>query len=264
MIIDFHTHAFPDKIAEKAMGSLSACSGGAVPFHDGTIDSLKKYLNDNNIDKAVVLNIATNPRQEHSVNDFALSLVGDEKIIPFGSIHPESDNIDIELQRLKEAGIKGIKLHPDYQGFFVDEKRMIPIYEKISSMGFITVFHAGVDIGYPQPVHCTPKALKDVLPYFNNTPVVAAHFGGYLLWQDTLKYLCGSDVFLDTSFSFSRMPPQYAADIIKNHDDTKILFGSDMPWSGSTGEKRFIDSLNLTDSQKNNILSNNAKRILNI
>ncbi|MEG2396988.1 MAG: amidohydrolase family protein [Oscillospiraceae bacterium] len=264
MIIDFHTHAFPDKIYTKAMKSLSACCGNVKPFHSGSITSLTNYLDKNNVDKAVVLNIATNPKQEHSVNDFAISLLENEKLIPFGSIHPESENIDAELKRLKTAGIKGIKLHPDYQNFFVDEKRMLPIYQKIAEMGFITVFHAGVDIGFPSPVHCTPKSLASILPYFEDAPVIAAHFGGYLLWQETLKYLAGTNIYLDTAFSYSKMPPQYANEIIENHNSEKIIFGSDMPWSGTCDEIDFLNSLKLTNNQKENILSNNAKRILNI
>ena len=119
--------------------------------------------------------------------------------------------------RLKAAGIKGIKLHPDYQGFFVDEKRMLPIYKKISELGFITVFHAGVDIGFPEPVHCTPTMLLRVLDAFGDAPVVAAHFGGYLLWKEVYDVLCGTDIYLDTAFSSGKMPPRYAKEIIDKH-----------------------------------------------
>lgn len=261
-MIDFHIHSFPDQLAVRAIPSLSACGGGIKPTYDGKISSLKSALAQNGVDMGVVLNIATNPHQQKKVNDFAISLVGDDTIVPFGSVHPDSPDALSELERLKAAGIKGVKLHPDYQGFFVDEKRLFPIYEKIAELGLITVFHAGVDIGYPEPVHCTPQRLLNILDIFGDAPVVAAHFGGYLQWDDVLEKLCGTKVYFDTAFSAGKMPPQYARKIIKAHDTKRILLGSDMPWSTAQREARLIASLNLTSEETENILCNNAKRLL--
>src|SRR5699024_4764908 len=136
-----------------------------------------------------------------------------KNIIPFGSVHPDSPNALSELERLAKAGIRGIKLHPDYQHFFVDDEKMFPIYKKIAELGFITVFHAGVDIGYPKPVHCTPERLLRVLDLIDDAPVVAAHFGGWLLWDSVLEDLCGTKVYLDTAFSSGKMPPDYAKEL---------------------------------------------------
>lgn len=261
-MIDFHIHSFPDQLAVRAIPSLSACGGGIKPTYDGKISSLKSALVKNGVDMGVVLNIATNPHQQKKVNDFAISLVGDDTIVPFGSVHPDSPDALSELERLKAAGIKGVKLHPDYQGFFVDEKRLFPIYEKIAELGLITVFHAGVDIGYPEPVHCTPQRLLSILDIFGDAPVVAAHFGGYLQWDDVLEELCGTKVYFDTAFSAGKMPPQYARKIIEAHGTKRILLGSDMPWSTAQREARLIASLNLTSEETENILCNNAKRLL--
>lgn len=264
MIIDFHVHAFPDALAAKALPLLSKCSGGVKPNYDATISGLESYLTKNNLDYAVVLNIATNPHQEKKVNDFAISLLEKKNIIPFGSVHPDSPNALSELERLAEAGIRGIKLHPDYQHFFVDDEKMFPIYKKIAELGFITVFHAGVDIGYPKPVHCTPERLLRVLDLFDDAPVVAAHFGGWLLWDSVLEDLCGTKVYLDTAFSSGKMPPDYAKELIKAHGADKVLLGSDMPWSDTLDEVRFVQSLDLSAEDEEKILSNNAKRLLNI
>ena len=264
MIIDFHVHAFPDALAAKALPLLSKCSGGVKPNYDATISGLESYLAKNNVDYAVVLNIATNPHQEKKVNDFAISLLEKKNIIPFGSVHPDSPNALSELERLAKAGIRGIKLHPDYQHFFVDDEKMFPIYKKIAELGFITVFHAGVDIGYPKPVHCTPERLLRVLDLFDDAPVVAAHFGGWLLWDSVLEDLCGTKVYLDTAFSSGKMPPDYAKELIKAHDADKVLLGSDMPWSDTLDEVRFVQSLDLSAEDEEKILSNNAKRLLNI
>ena len=264
MIIDFHVHAFPDALAAKALPLLSKCSGGVKPNYDATISGLESYLAKNNVDYAVVLNIATNPHQEKKVNDFAISLLEKKNIIPFGSVHPDSPNALSELERLAKAGIRGIKLHPDYQHFFVDDEKMFPIYKKIAELGFITVFHAGVDIGYPKPVHCTPERLLRVLDLFDDAPVVAAHFGGWLLWDSVLEDLCGTQVYLDTAFSSGKMPPDYAKELIKTHGADKVLLGSDMPWSDTLDEVRFVQSLDLSAEDEEKILSNNAKRLLNI
>lgn len=264
MIIDFHVHAFPDALAAKALPLLSKCSGGVKPNYDATISGLESYLAKNNVDYAVVLNIATNPHQEKKVNDFAISLLEKKNIIPFGSVHPDSPNALSELERLAKAGIRGIKLHPDYQHFFVDDEKMFPIYNKIAELGFITVFHAGVDIGYPNPVHCTPERLLRVLDLFDDAPVVAAHFGGWLLWDSVLEDLCGTKVYLDTAFSSGKMPPDYAKELIKAHGADKVLLGSDMPWSDTLDEVRFVQSLDLSAEDEEKILSNNAKRLLNI
>ena len=264
MIIDFHVHAFPDALAAKALPLLSKCSGGVKPNYDATISGLESYLAKNNVDYAVVLNIATNPHQEKKVNDFAISLLEKKNIIPFGSVHPDSPNALSELERLAKAGIRGIKLHPDYQHFFVDDEKMFPIYKKIAELGFITVFHAGVDIGYPNPVHCTPERLLRVLDLFDDAPVVAAHFGGWLLWDSVLEDLCGTQAYLDTAFSSGKMPPDYAKELIKAHGADKVLLGSDMPWSDTLGEVRFVQSLDLSAEDEEKILSNNAKRLLNI
>ena len=257
-------HAFPDALAAKALPLLSKCSGGVKPNYDATISGLESYLAKNNVDYAVVLNIATNPHQEKKVNDFAISLLEKKNIIPFGSVHPDSPNALSELERLAKAGIRGIKLHPDYQHFFVDDEKMFPIYKKIAELGFITVFHAGVDIGYPKPVHCTPERLLRVLDLFDDAPVVAAHFGGWLLWDSVLEDLCGTKVYLDTAFSSGKMPPDYAKELIKAHGADKVLLGSDMPWSDTLDEVRFVQSLDLSAEDEEKILSNNAKRLLNI
>ncbi len=264
MIIDFHTHAFPNKISDSAISKLSSSCGNAQPQHQGTAESLIKKIKQYGCDKAVVLNIATNPKQQKNVNNFAISLLSMPDIIPFGSIHPDSEDAINELYRLRDAGIKGIKLHPNYQNFFVDDEKLFPIYEKAANLGLVTVFHAGVDIGIPDPLYCTPERLINILPIFQGTPVVAAHMGGYLLWKDVLKKLVGANIFIDTSYSYSHIPPKWAKEIIESHGADKILFGSDMPWSNTGNEIRFIESLGLSKNEKEQIFYKNAVNILGL
>ncbi len=264
MIIDFHTHCFPERIANKAINTLSSCSGAEVAHHEGSDASLAATIKSFGADMAVVLNIATNPRQQKSVNDYAIRINAQNGLIAFGSVHPESPDALDELERLHAAGIKGIKLHPDYQHFFVDEERLFPIYDKAAELGLITIFHAGVDIGIPDPVHCTPQTLASVLPRFKGAPVVAAHFGGYMKRDQTMQHLIGKDVYFDTSYSYSRFPPLWAKEIIEKHGAKKILLGSDMPWSRTDYEINYIKSLGLGEEDLDLILGGNAQRLLKI
>ena len=148
MIIDFHTHAFPERIAAGAVDKLAYASGGLIPQTDGTLESLKEVMKRDGIDISVVLGIATNPTQQHNVNDFAAEVNNQEGFVGFGSVHPDAPDALDELDRIKSLGLKGVKFHPEYLGFFVDDERMKPIYKKISRLGLITLFHAGHDYGF--------------------------------------------------------------------------------------------------------------------
>lgn len=264
MIIDFHTHCFPDKIAERAMEQLRLRSGILEPFHNGTAKGLASLQKRSGVDYSVVLNIATNAHQQTNVNNFAISLKGAEGIIPFGSVHHESPDALSELERLAENGIKGVKLHPDYQEFYCDDDKMLPIYEKIGELGLITVFHCGLDMGYPRPMHCDSKRLASVLPSFKGAPVVAAHFGGLIGWDDTEEYLVGKDVYLDTAYSYGVLPPKIAVPIIKAHGADRILMGSDAPWSNPAHYVEFVNVLDITEEEKRAILGGNAQRLLGL
>jgi len=264
MVIDFHTHCFPEKIAAKAMAHLSACSGELESYHAGSELDLLGAVRSMGAQYAVVLNIATNPKQQRSVNDYAIAINSIEGLVAFGSVHPESPDALEELERLASAGIKGIKLHPDYQHFFVDDESVYPIYEKAAALGLITVFHAGYDIGLPDPLHCSAQALERALPVFGGATVVAAHMGGYMQWLEVLEHLAGKNLYFDTSYSQSRLPAPWARRIIEKHTAARILLGSDMPWSPTNKEIAYIKSLALPAEDEAAILGGNAAALLGI
>jgi len=263
MIIDFHTHCFPDKIAEKAIGKLAHASGGLQPYTDGSVAGLKKNLAEQGVDGAVVLNIATNAHQQRSVNDFAASINDGVTVFSFGSVYPGSEDAFQELERIKELGLKGIKLHPDYQGFQVDDPDLRPLYRKISELGLITVFHAGEDYGFAPPYGATPDRLARALEWFD-TPVVAAHMGGLHCAEGVLEHLCGKEIYFDTSFSYGQMPRYYAEKILEKHGADKILFGTDLPWHEAWMELRMLEHLGLSEEDREKVLSGNATKLLGI
>ena len=263
MLIDFHTHCFPEKIAERAIEKLSLASGGLKPHTNGTLEGLKRSMQKGGVDISVILNIATNAKQQQSVNDFAAMCNKEKGIVAFGSVFPYSEDVFCELERIKDLGLKGVKLHPDYQGFSVDDIRMKPIYKKIGELGLITIFHAGVDYGFPPPYGATPEKLARALSWFSS-PVVAAHWGGAGCGEGVITHLCGKDIYFDTSFGYGQMPKYYAEQILEKHGTDKMLFGTDTPWHTAEMEMRLLATLNLSENEMAKITHQNAQRLLNL
>ncbi len=262
MLIDFHTHLFPEKIAARAIEKLSFTSGGLIPQTDGTRECLIALMDKDGVNKSVALGIATNEKQQQSVNDYIFSAKS-ERIIPFGSVYPYAENALDELERIKALGFKGVKLHPEYQQFFVDEDFMIPIYKKISALGLIAVFHAGEDFGYPAPYHATPERLRKAAKHIDS-PMVCAHWGSAGMGEDVLKYLCDIPVYFDTAFGYGTMPKDRAQRILDKKGAEKILFGSDCPWHAPSWEVNMLNTLNLSEEEKELIFHKNAEKLLGI
>ncbi|MBR2452936.1 MAG: amidohydrolase family protein [Clostridia bacterium] len=263
MIIDFHTHAFPERIAKMAMERLAYASGGLIPQHNGTLESLKTEMDKDGVNISVVLGIATNPAQQQNVNNFAAEINADFRFVGFGSVHPDAPDVFCELERIKALGLKGVKFHPEYQSFFVDDEKMKPIYKKISQLGLITVFHAGHDLGYSEPFHCMPENLERALKWFS-APVVAAHWGGAGCAGLVIKHLAGRDVWFDLSFGYGTIPKSFAQRIVDTHTPDRLLFGSDMPWHRPEWEMRLIESLDISKEDKEKIYCKNAQKLLGL
>ena len=261
MIIDFHTHCFPEKIADRAIKTLSYNSA-MLSNTDRTKEGLIKCMVEDGGDIAVVLNISTNENQQTAVNNFAASIQSD-RIIAFGSVHPDSPDVLDELERISELGLKGVKFHPEYQNFYVDDEKMKPIYKKISDLGLITLFHAGEDIGYKPPYHCPAERLEKALSWFSS-PVVAAHLGGLGSSVEVLKHLCGKDLYLDMAFTYANISKPLISDIIEKHGTDKILFGSDCPWHRPAWERVTVECMDLNDDEKEKIYYKNAKALLKL
>jgi len=297
-IIDFHTHCFPDALAARAIAVLIANSR-QTPRYDGTAGGLRAYEKARGISKAVVCNIATNAKQTQNVNTFAISLlemrfkgqnmpldarnIGAGKdtetgaavinavsesnnesvsLIPFGSIHPEFADYKSEIDRLHSAGIKGLKFHPDYQAYFVDDPHMMDVYGYAASLGMILLFHTGLDIGLRSVVRCTPDRLINVVKALAGAKIVAAHMGGYKYADLTEEYLIGQNLYFDTSASLSTLPKKQALRMIRNHGADKILFATDGPWFDAGKDIVYIKSLGLTAGEREAIFHGNAERLL--
>lgn len=263
MRIDFHTHCFPDKIAGGAVAKLQGICG-ITPETDGTYDDTCRAMKAWGTDIAVLFNIATNPHQQTSVNDFAAAHnTGPTRA--FGSVHPEAENALEELERIQKLGLRGIKLHPDYQEFFVEEERVFPIYEKCQELGLIVAFHAGWDPLSPQLIHTTPRGAAAVLERFPKLRVILAHMGGFNMWDEVERQIIGRDnVYLDTSLAMGHVPVEQFVRMVRGHGAEKILYGTDCPWSDGARAAGYIRASGLTREEQDMIFFRNACRLLDI
>lgn len=260
MIIDFHAHMFPDKIAERTISFLaSVCE--INPYTDGTYHGLKQSGENSSIDISISLPIVTNPAQFDSINRFAAS-VQDEHIISFGSIHPENSNYKEKLLEIKSMGLKGFKLHPDYQEVYFNDIRYKRIVSFASELGLIVVSHAGIDPKSPKDVHCTVEMAREMIDEVQPEKLVLAHMGGLKLWDKVEEQLVGQHVYFDTGVSLDAMPEEQFVRIMQTHGSDKILFGTDSPWAG---QKEYVERLyhiDIAEEERNAIFYQNAAKLL--
>jgi len=265
--IDFHTHVFPDKIAPATVAALAAEGGVSPDGGTGTVDDLTAVAERAGVSLAVNLPIATRPGQAASINRFAreLNLQGG-RVMSFGAIHPDTAEPERELADLLAAGFKGIKLHPDYQGHYADDREVIRVAREAKRLGLHVVFHGGVDVAFPSDVHATPERLSRLLSSLGEGTgrVIVAHVGGYRLWDEVERRLVGKDVFFDLSFCAGELPPGQLLRIITQHGADRILFGSDYPWRDPAGIDRVLSELPLSEKQLSLIRSGNARRLLGL
>ncbi|MBR3553581.1 MAG: amidohydrolase family protein [Clostridia bacterium] len=263
MIIDFHTHAFPDAIAEKTMAYLSQ-KGGIRPTSAGTLAALKAQMKESGVDISVVLPIVTAARQTATINRVSAELNGKDGVYFFGGIHPDTEDVDGTLDFIVQSGLRGIKLHPDYQGVYFDDPRYLNIMEKAARRNLLIVTHAGRDIAYPNDVHCTPAMVLTVLRELRgiiDNKLILAHMGGFDFPDDVLATLCGQPVWMDTAAVLSLYPDK-CRQIIARHGAGRILFATDSPWTDPKKYIALMDTLGLSQEAKDRILYQNAMLLL--
>ena len=263
MIIDFHTHCFPDNLAQRAITSLEE-SGNSKAFTNGTVSGLLQTANSANIDISVVQPIAVKPQNTPTINAVAYENNKIGGIISFGSVHPLYENYKQELRKIKnEYKLKGIKVHPDFMGLELNHPKMADMLEYAVKLGLIITIHAGVDLAHQQYHHSTPKMLYDILPVLKGGKIVMAHSGGYLYSDDVLKYLVDKDeIYIDTSYSLGYMNEDKLRKIYYAMNPEHILFGTDSPWTDRKEAVRRINEFGFSDEMRMKIFYKNALKLL--
>lgn len=264
MIIDTHVHCFPDRIAKRAVERLATESPELTCYTDGTVDGVRASMQRSGVDVSVVCPVSTNTGQTGSVNDFSMGINRKNGIVALGSLHPDQADWKDELMRVRDAGLPGIKLHPDYQHFFVDEPRMLPVYELCVKLGLIIVFHAGVDIGYPDPVHCPPHLFGRVAERVDTSRFVLGHMGGWSMWDEVEEYLVGQNVYFDTAYCFGHMPEAQFLRVARAHGTDKILFATDSPWMDQRAYVQALRALPLDAQEYEDIAGGNAVKLFGV
>lgn len=258
-MIDVHVHIFPDGVAERAVGKL-ADAAGIQYFSDGTAQALCDSMRGAGVTTAVNLPVATKPEQVRGINRWIVGLSrAHPALTSFGAMHPRCENPREEIAFLSEQGVKGIKLHPEYQDFYPDDDRCAQLYEACRDYGVVVSFHAGVDLGF-SCCHGTPGRFVPVLS-IAGLNIILAHMGGYRMWDAVERDLVGTRALFDTSFSYE-LGADRMRRLITAHGPDKILFGTDSPWDNATRMKAFITSLSLDPKTEQKIFTGNAEALL--
>ena len=259
-MIDFHTHIFPEKIAKATLAFLAEkCQ--EEPSTNGMADGLLASTEDAGLECSVILPVVTKPSQFQSINRFA-SNFREGKLISFGGIHPDSADYKAELREIYHLGLKGVKLHPDYQQVFIDDIRYKRIISYATELGLIISVHAGFDPGYPECTHCTPERIYNMFKDVRPEKLVLAHMGGFMRWDEVEECLVGLPVWFDTAVVFGKISDEQFMRIARKHGTDKILFATDSPWAGQKEFVEHLKGLPFTDAEKQAIFHGNAEKLL--
>lgn len=261
--IDTHCHVFPDAMAARALEVLTGnCE--YVPTTDSTLADTIAKQRSWGCNQFVMLDIATSASSVRKVNDFLMEHNDNRRIFSFGTIHPEFKEFREELSRLEAAKIKGIKFHPGYQNFRMDDKAMYPLYEEIAKRNLIMLFHGGYDPAFVGNDCSDPDRAGRMAKDFKGVKIVLAHLGNVLDNHMAMEHLLGLDVYFDVSMTDKHMPKNQIEQLIKGHGVDKFLYATDSPWSDGPGVQKMINGLNLTDRDKEKIFYKNAVKLLDI
>ncbi|MCF6291446.1 MAG: amidohydrolase family protein [Desulfobacterales bacterium] len=259
-IIDFHTHAFPDQVAAQAIPFLEK-EGEITAFHDGRITSLIASMDRAGVEKSVLCSIATRPAQFDSILAWS-HRIRSERIIPLPSFHPADPDCLAQIHRIKDQGFPGVKLHPYYQDFYLDEERMLPIYDKLCRENLLVVMHTGYDIAFPRTRRATPAQIIKVVARFPDLKLVTTHLGGWDIWDEVAELMIGKPVYMDISYTLDFLDREKAKKMILDHPGEYVLFGTDSPWADQRAAVRQLKELELGAELEELILRGNAERLL--
>lgn len=252
-VADFHAHIFPDKLADKAAGSIGDFYGVEIT-RSASVERLLKEEAAAGVTRCVVSNSAVTAKQVHNINTFLSEAAkAHPSFIGFGSIFPGMDGAEEELDRMLELGLVGVKIHPDFQKLAIDEPHCIDTYRAIAKRGMPVLFHMG-DNRYD---FSSPERLTNLLRQVPDLRVVAAHFGGWNAWQRSLRHIQPENVMYDTSSSLGMTDRDMILRLIETIGPERLMFGTDFPmWSPKEEIERFL-SLGLDQQTNEAILYGN-------
>jgi hypothetical protein len=259
-IIDFHAHAFPDALAARAISQLEH-GGGVKAFLDGRVSSLLDSMDGAGIRTSVVCSIATKPEQFDPILKWSQAIAS-PRIVPLPSIHPKDSDPVGQAHRVAKAGLRGIKLHPYYQDFNVDDEALFPLYRALDKLGLFVVCHTGFDFAFPRDRRADPLRILRVLDRVPSLRFITTHMGAWDDWDEVEKHLLGKPITMDISLSLDLLGQERARAMLSAHPADRILFGTDSPWSSLSESLRMVRSLELDKEREQRLLSKNAEALL--
>ena len=264
MRVDVPTHVWPDKIAGAVLQSMTS-EMGYEAIAGATVESVKTHMRDSGVDKSIVLGVTERADQVRRANDWLIS-IQDDKLVPFGAIHPRLEDKAGEVRRLRENGIKGIKLHPLMNQFYADDPNMFPVYEEMGETMVLEIHTGRWPHTSPQEaVYAAPERVMNVVRQFPRLKVIALHLGGFYMLDEAERELIGKEnVLIDTTWppSIKEVGAETLTAIINKHGADKVCFGTDFPLTSQAADAEYIQNLQITDSDKERILGENARELI--
>lgn len=259
-IIDVHAHIYPDAIAQRAANAIGVFYD--IPMHlDGTVQELITHSDKAGIGQSWVHSAAVTPNRVKAVNDFIISEAQKhaDRFVGFGTMHPDYEDVADELDRMQASGLKGVKLHPDFQHFCLDDEKAIAMFQAMAQRNLPAIIHTG-DHRHP---YSEPARMARVLDAVPKLRVICAHLGGWSVWTEAWNTLAGREgVWVDTSSSLYAISAEEAAEVIRHYGAHRVLFGTDYPmWEPSEEVEKFL-RLPLTAIEQEQILHQNAEAFL--
>jgi predicted TIM-barrel fold metal-dependent hydrolase len=262
LVVDFHTHAFPDSLAERAIPQLEQ-EGGVKAVLDGKVSSLLRSMDDAGIRASVVASIATKPTQFRPILEWSRAIAS-ERIVPFPSLHPDDPAAADQVAAIADAGFLGVKLHPYYQGYLLDEARLDPVYAALERHELLLLSHCGFDIAFPRERRCDPARIRRVLERFPQLKFVAAHLGAWEDWDEVERLLLGQPVLMDLSTTIEWIGFDRAKEFLQRHPQDYLLFGTDSPWISQRAALELVRKMELEPAREQALLGGNAARLLGL
>lgn len=254
---DTHAHIYPGKIAEKATASVGNFYHTDM-LNVGLPHVLAERGKAAGIDRFLVCSVATKVEQVRSINEFIERKCREyPEFVGLAAWHQDVKDIGAELDDIQRRGLRGVKLHPDFQEFFIDDPRMIPFYEEMNRRGLPVLFHTGDN----RTDFSSPRRLMNVLEKIPDFTCIAAHLGGYTEWEEAKRTLHGTNVYVDTSSSLFALTKEQVRKSILHFGVEHTMFGTDFPmWDPAEEVERFL-ALGLSEEENRMIFYDNFARL---
>ncbi len=258
LIIDAHTHIFPDHVAQRAVDRLGS-TYGVAPVAPATRDGLLRHMDECGVDRSVLAPVSTKPEQVPGINEWITNL-DTERLIPFGTLHPFYGDCAGEIEKLLDRGVRGFKLQPYFQGYDFEAPEFRAMMELVGDR-LVVLLHGGQEMVPIEPLIPTPERVAALHRDFPQVRLIVAHLGGFQVWDAVEQHLVGRDVFFDLSYTFGHIGDEQLRRIVAAHGTEHLVWGSDFPWQSQAEALAGLRALSLPPEQEAAVLSGNWLRL---